>query len=41
MGTPLSCITRGIMRHDPVAMASTEGGVIGLYVAKTVHRGSL
>ena len=41
MGTPLSCITRVIMGHDPVAIASTAGGVIGLYVAKTVHRGSL
>ena len=29
-GSPLSGITRGIMRHDPVAMASTAGGVVGL-----------
>ena len=26
------------MGHDPVAMASTAGGVVGLYVAITVHR---
>ena len=29
-GSPLSVITRDIMRHDPVAMASTAGGVVGL-----------
>ena len=29
-GSPLSGITEGIMGHDPVAMASTAGGVVGL-----------
>ena len=29
-GSPLSGITRGIMLHDTVAMASTAGGVVGL-----------
>ena len=31
MGSPLSGITRSIVGHDPVAMASTAGGVVGLY----------
>ena len=29
-GSPLSGITRGIMLHDTVAMASTAGGVVEL-----------
>ena len=29
-GSRLSGITEGIMGHDPVAMASTAGGVVGL-----------
>ena len=29
-GSPLLFITKGIMGHDPVAMSSTVGGVIGL-----------
>ena len=29
-GSRLSGITRGIMGHDPVAMACTAGGVVGL-----------
>ena len=29
-GSPLSGITRGIILHDTVAMASTAGGVVGL-----------
>ena len=29
-GSRLSGITEGIIRHDPMAMASTAGGVVGL-----------
>ena len=29
-GSRLSGITEGIIGHDPVAMESTEGGVVGL-----------